>query len=421
MHISPDVLKDQLTPSNNDDDNIIMYTNLWKEKKELEEMKKHFTALKAIGLLWRENKVEAIKKFCESFDIDISDDSNYFTLVKDFQSKTSMRLSFIEGIHRAVALTMLLCGLRLTTDNLLKTDDNNEKELPKYLFEETIRCDIQPKMDTIDKMKQLSKSITMAKTNSFSFSFGHIISTSISFFIDNCIGINESIENMLCEKSRKGAIDNDVLLKLFQYDKQTSDFCIPVNTIENNIEMERKYHSKKYATIVSYQSRILFPQWLKIIKESKKMQNIYNTYADKASTKLCEFKKIFDCNNIVKYSSIYDRIPKFESYLEDRSEWFKNDQKNFLESNMDLIDIFHRVNMFELIEKKTSPGITLKKTEVSKNDKLSLPFEIKNVIQFLIWCCRDKKFAICCQENILKCINSGIKDLSFERIGKLFF
>ena len=207
-------------------------------------------------------------------------------------------------------------------------------------------------MNTIDNMKQLSKSITMAKTNSFSFSFGHIISTSISFFIDNCIGINESIENMVCEKSRKGAIDNDVLLKLFQYDKQTSDFCIPVNTIENNIEMERKYHSKKYATIVSYQSRILFPQWLKIIKESKKMQNIYNTYADKASTKLCEFKKIFDCNNIVKYSSIYDKIPKFESYLEDRSEWFKNDQKNFLESNMDLIDIFHRVNMFELIEKR---------------------------------------------------------------------
>ena len=78
-------------------------------------------------------------------------------------------------------------------------------------------------MNTIDKMKQLSKSITMAKTNSFSFSFGHIISTSISFFIDNCIGINESIENMVCEKSRKGAIDNDVLLKLFQYDKQTSD------------------------------------------------------------------------------------------------------------------------------------------------------------------------------------------------------
>ena len=62
-----------------------MYRNLYKE--ELGEMKEHFTILKSIGLLWRKNKVNTISEFCQSFDIQISNDSSCFTLVKKVKVK----------------------------------------------------------------------------------------------------------------------------------------------------------------------------------------------------------------------------------------------------------------------------------------------------------------------------------------------
>ena len=182
----------------NDMINMICPNTKFISKLSVEEIKlfnDHLTHFDTMNKYWLTNKKdEIIDKFIVLFKVIINDEDKekYCNLEirlllkqseEEYQKKFQYRLSFVEGIHRAFAICLIMEGYTMEIETNFLVVDSNHRQTPNYFYKKSFKCELMSK-DT--KLYETSFKVTLSKILSIPPSPQDVLHMCLDMFINNC-------------------------------------------------------------------------------------------------------------------------------------------------------------------------------------------------------------------------------------------